>query len=136
MKKKKNILFVCTGNSCRSQMAEGLAKNMGWNAFSAGTNPEKEVSPNAIIAMKEIGMDISEHYPKFIDEIKISEMDMIMTVCSSADKNCPVFSGFKGKKIHQSFDDPANADGSDDEKLMVFKRVRDEIFKFLNRNLK
>jgi arsenate reductase (thioredoxin) len=96
----KKILFVCTGNSCRSQMAEGLARNMGWHAFSAGTKPEIAVSQNAITAMNEIGIDISTHYPKLLNKIKISEMDVIMTVCSNADKSCP---GFEGEKIHYSF---------------------------------
>ena len=131
----KKILFVCTGNSCRSQMAEGLAKNLGWDAFSAGTKPEIEVSPNAIKAMAEINLDISNHYPKLVEEIELDKMDVIMTVCANADENCPVFPGFKGKIIHHSFDDPANATGNDKEKLAVFCRVRDEIKDYLIKNL-
>ena len=131
----KKILFVCTGNSCRSQMAEGLAKNLGWDAFSAGTKPEIEVSPNAIKAMTEINLDISNHYPKLVEEIELDKMDVIMTVCASAGENCPVFPGFKGKKNHHSFDDPANATGNDKEKFAVFCRVRDEIKDYLIKNL-
>jgi len=131
----KKILFVCTGNSCRSQMAEGLANDLGWDAFSAGTKPEKEVSPNAIKAMAEIGLDISDHYPKLVEEINLDEMDVIMTVCSNADENCPVFARFNGKKIHHSFDDPADAVGNEEEKLAVFTCVRNEIKDYLNRNL-
>lgn len=131
----KKILFVCTGNSCRSQMAEGLAKNLGWDAYSARTKPEIEVSPNAIKAMAEIKLDISNHYPKLVEEIELDKMDVIMTVCSNADENCPVFPRFKGKKIHNSFDDPADATGNDKEKLAVFCRVRDEIKDYLIKNL-
>jgi len=130
----KKILFVCTGNSCRSQMAEGLARNLGWEAYSAGTKPEIEVSPNAIKAMAEINLDISNHYPKLVEEIELNKMDVIMTVCSNADENCPVFPGFNGKKIHHSFDDPANATGTNKEILAVFCRVRDEIKDYLIRN--
>ena len=131
----KKILFVCTGNSCRSQMAEGLARNLGWEAYSAGTKPEIEVNPNAIIAMAEINLDISNHYPKLVEEIELDRMDVIMTVCSNADENCPVFLGFNGKKVHNSFDDPAYTIGTDKEKLAVFCRVRDEIKEYLIKNL-
>ena len=131
----KKILFVCTGNSCRSQMAEGLAKNLGWDAFSAGTIPEKEVNPNAVKAMSEMGLDISQQYPKLVEEIDLNEMDVILTVCSNAEENCPVFPGFKGQKLHHSFDDPADAIGTEVEKLAVFCRVRDEIKDYLIKNL-
>ena len=131
----KKILFVCTGNSCRSQMAEGLAKHIGWDAYSAGTKPEIKVNPNAIKAMAEINLDISNHYPKLVEEIELYKMDVIMTVCSNANENCPVFHGFKCKKIHNSFDDPADAIGTDIEKLAVFCRVRDEIKDYLIKNL-
>jgi len=131
----KKILFVCTGNSCRSQMAEGLAKNLGWDAFSAGTNPEKEVNPSAVKAMSEMGLDISQQCPKLVEEIDLNEMDVILTVCSNAEENCPVFPRFKGQKLHHSFDDPADAIGTEAEKLAVFCRVRDEIKDYLIKNL-
>ena len=92
----KKILFICTGNTCRSQMAEGIANSLGWNAFSAGTNPEINVNPHAMEVMNEIGLNISNHYPKLIDEISLNEIDVIITVCSNADKNCPTFAGFSG----------------------------------------
>ncbi len=127
----KKILFVCTGNSCRSQMAEGIAKDLGWEAFSAGTKPEKKVNLIAIEVMAEINMDISKHKPKLINEIKLNNMDIIMTVCSNADKNCPIFPDFSGKKMHHSFDDPAGIVGSKKEQLKVFRQIRDEIFDFI-----
>lgn len=127
----KKILFVCTGNSCRSQMAEGIAKSLDWEAFSAGTTPEKTVNPFAIEVMAEINIDISTHKPKLMNEINTNDMDIIMTVCSNADKNCPIFPDFSGKKIHHSFDDPANVIGTKKEKIIAFKRIRDEIFEFL-----
>jgi arsenate reductase (thioredoxin) len=128
----KKILFVCTGNSCRSQMAEGIAKKLGWNAFSAGAKPEKEVNPIAIEVMNEIEIDISNYKPKLIENIKLDKMDIIMTVCNNADKNCPIFPDFNGKKTHYSFEDPANKMGTKVEKLIAFRRIRNEIFEYLN----
>tara|TARA_B100001029_G_C15058997_1_gene456783 strand:- start:1264 stop:1662 length:399 start_codon:yes stop_codon:yes gene_type:complete len=128
---KKKILFVCTGNSCRSQMAEGIANSLGWKAYSAGTKPELEVNPYAILVMSEIGIDIKKNYPKLLDQINLDEMDVIMTVCSNADENCPVLLGYSNKKIHHSFDDPANAIGIDEEKIKIFRKVRDEIKEYL-----
>ena len=127
----KKILFVCTGNSCRSQMAEGIAKSLGWEAFSAGTKPEKKVNPFAIEVMAEINIDISTQKPKSMNEINTNDMDIIMTVCSNADNNCPIFPDFSGKKIHHSFDDPANVMGTKKEKIIAFKRIRDEMFELL-----
>ena len=123
----KKILFVCTGNTCRSQMAEGIANSLSWISFSAGTNPEINVNPHAIEVMNEIGLNISNHYPKLIDEINLNEIDVIMTVCSNADKNCPTFPGFSGQKLHYSFDDPEDIIGTKQEILSVFRRVRNEI---------
>jgi arsenate reductase len=108
-------------------MAEGIARKTGWYAFSAGTKPEEEVNPFAIKVMDEIGINISNQYPKLIEKLNINKMDMIITVCSYAEGNCPISPGFNGVKLHHSFDDPANAVGSDEEILSVFRRIRDEI---------
>jgi len=121
------ILFICTGNTCRSQMAEGIANSLSWISFSAGTNPEINVNPHAIEVMNEIGLNISNHYPKLIDEINLNEIDVIMTVCSNADKNCPTFAEFSGQKLHYSFDDPTDVIGTKEEILSVFRQVRNEI---------
>ena len=128
---KKSILIVCTGNSCRSQMAEGFANNLGLRAESAGTKPETKVNPNAVMAMAEIGIDITSQKPKNISEINVNSFDIVLTVCSDARDTCPVFPGFQGQLIHHPFDDPANAV---ENKLNVFRRVRDEIGVFLTDN--
>ena len=130
----KKILFICTGNTCRSQMAEGIANSLGWNAFSAGTNPEININLHAIEVMNEIGLNISNHYPKLIDEISLNEIDVIMTVCSNAEKNCPIFPGFNGRNctiyllILQIM-------GTKNEILSVFRRIRDEIMTHLKSTL-
>ena len=111
-----------------------MAKNLGYEAYSAGTKPEIEINPYAIKVMADINIDISSQYPKLVEEINIEKIDIIITVCSNADKNCPVFYGFIGKKIHYSFDDPAYATGTKKEKLKVFYRVRDEIKNYLIKN--
>jgi len=125
---KKRVLILCTGNSARSQMAEGLLRYIAGNRFdvySAGTIASF-VRPQAIQAMQEIGIDIGSHRSKSVDEFAGQEFDYVITVCDNAKQNCPVFPG-KTERIHWSFDDPAEATGSDEEVLSVFRRVRDEI---------
>jgi arsenate reductase len=129
---KKRILFLCTGNSCRSHMAEGLLRQRGGDrylALSAGADPSGYVHPLAIQVMKEIQIDIADQRSKSIREFLPPEgtpPDLIVSVCDSAAENCPVFPG-DVERWHLPFDDPAHATGSDEEKLVVFRRVRDEI---------
>lgn len=129
MASKKRVLILCTGNSARSQMAEGLLRHDGgdlFEAFSAGTNPGS-VRPEAIEAMREIGIDISAHRPKSVDEFIGQDFDYVITVCDNAAENCPVFPG-KTTRIHQSFEDPPPPSVGDEESRMaIFRRVRDEL---------
>ena len=128
MTERKRVLILCTGNSARSQMAEGLLRYEGGDRFevaSAGVAPTR-VRPEAIVVMKEIGIDISGHSSKLVDEFTNQKFDYVITVCDNANEQCPVFPG-ETKRIHWSFDDPATAKGSDEERLSVFRRVRDEI---------
>ena len=130
--KKERVLILCTGNSARSQMAEGLLRHLAGERFdveSAGT-VASFVRPQAITAMAEIGIDISGHRSKSLDEFLGSPFDYVITVCDHAGANCPVFPG-PATRIHWSFDDPAEAKGSDAEILAVFRRVRDEIGEML-----
>jgi arsenate reductase len=133
MASKKRVLILCTGNSARSQMAEGLLRHGGsdkFEAFSAGTNPG-HVRPEAIEAMREIGIDISGHRSKSVDEFVGQDFDYVITVCDNAAENCPVFPG-KTTRIHQSFEDPPPPSVGDDESRMaIFRRVRDEIREWL-----
>lgn len=126
----KKILILCTGNSCRSQMAEGILKTFGNNVevYSAGTSIAKEVHPYAIEVMKEIGIDISKQYPKSVSEFLDKNIDFVITVCDDAKENCPVFTGNIQNQLHISFRDPAKATGSKEEVLKVFREVRDEIY--------
>ena len=123
------ILILCTGNSCRSQMAEGILKTIdpSLEIYSAGTRPEKEVNPNAIRVMKEIGIDISGHYPKLVDRFTVEAFDYVITVCDNARESCPVFTGKVGKRLYIGFEDPAAAKGTEEEVLIVYRRIRDEI---------
>ncbi|MFA5727520.1 MAG: arsenate reductase ArsC [Saccharofermentanaceae bacterium] len=123
------ILIICTGNSCRSQMAEGILKsfNPSLEIYSAGTRPEKEVNPHAVQVMKEIGLDISGSYPKSVDIFTGEAFDIVITVCNNARENCPVFTGKVGRRIHLGFDDPADARGTEEEILAVYRKSRDEI---------
>jgi arsenate reductase len=129
MSTPKRVLILCTGNSARSQMAEGILRHDGRDAFevySAGTKPG-QVRPEAIEAMKEIGIDISGHRSKSLDEYLGETFDYIITVCDSAAENCPVFPG-KAERIHQSFEDPPPLGvGDDAHRVSIFRRVRDEI---------
>ena len=125
---KKRVLIICTGNSCRSQMAEGFWRHYAgdrWDVFSAGLTPIG-VNPLAIEVMAELGIDIGAHESNSIREYAEQPFDLVITVCSHADRHCPVFPG-GGQKLHWPFDDPAGA-WRDDERLMQeFRRVRDEI---------
>lgn len=126
----KNVLFLCTGNSCRSQMAEGWGralKSNNYNFFSAGTK-KHGLNPNAVKVMKEVGVDISGHQSTLVDELSEVKMDLVFTVCSDAHENCPFFPG--GKVVHVGFDDPPRLTkemDSEEEILSVYRRVRDEI---------
>jgi arsenate reductase len=122
-------LFLCTGNSCRSQMAEGVVNHYlcdEWQAYSAGTKPAGYVHPLAVRAMSELDIEISGQYSKSADGFREKEFHTVVTVCDAAAENCPVWLG-SGRKVHIGFDDPARATGSDEERLAVFRRVRDEI---------
>lgn len=128
---KKRILILCTGNSCRSQMAEGFLKSFDKNleVYSAGTKPSTQVHPKAIQVMNEAGVNLSQNYPKMVDQFLNSSFDFVITVCDNAKETCPIFIGKVGKQIHIGFEDPAEAIGSEEEVLSVFRRIRDEIKK-------
>lgn len=136
----QRVLFLCTGNSCRSQMAEGLLRHLAgdrFQALSAGANPSGYVHPMSIVAMQELGVDISQQRSKHINEFLPPHgepPELIISVCSSAEKECPLFPA-DVERWHWPFDDPAHATGSDDEKLAEFRRVRDEIRDRLVREL-
>lgn len=123
------ILILCTGNSCRSQMAEGFLKSFdsSLQVYSAGTNPAPRVSSKAIQVMKEIGIDISQNKPKDVSLFLKEPFDFVITVCDNAKETCPVFTGKVKGRLHMGFEDPAEAEGSEEEVLTVFRRVRDEI---------
>ncbi|MDY0253831.1 MAG: arsenate reductase ArsC [Tenuifilaceae bacterium] len=123
------ILILCTGNSCRSQMAEGFLKSFdnSIEVFSAGTEPSSQVHPLAVKAMAEVNIDISKNQPKSVDEFINQSFDYVITVCGGANENCPAFTGQVANRWHIGFDDPAEATGSDEEVMAVFRRVRDEI---------
>ncbi len=132
----KTVLVICTGNSARSQMMEGLLNHFGngkVQAHSAGTRPST-INPFAIEAMTEIGIDISTHYSKSIDEFANQTFDVVLTVCDSAQESCPFFPG--EKIIHKSFTDPAALEGSDQKKLKLFRKVRDEEMEWVEEFLK
>jgi len=123
------ILILCTGNSCRSQMAEGIIRklNSKIEVFSAGTRPEKQVNKYAVKVMSEIGIDISQHYPKHVDDFISQSFNYVITVCDNAKEACPVFIGKVGKKVHIGFEDPADAKGTDEEIIAVYRKIRDLI---------
>ena len=125
----KKILILCTGNSCRSQMAEGFLKSFdnSLEVHSAGTEPSARVHPKAIQVMAETGIDISSNYPKSVNEFIKDSFDYVITVCGGANESCPAFLGNVKNRLHIGFDDPAEAKGTEDEILAVFRRVRDEI---------
>jgi arsenate reductase (thioredoxin) len=137
-----NILILCTGNSCRSQMAHGFLQSFdtNLNVCSAGTQPAKQVNQKAAMVMKEAGVDISNHYPKMVDQYIDSEWDYVITVCDHANETCPAFLGKVKHRLHMGFEDPSHATGSDEFIMSEFYRVRDQIkndfFKFYQEVLK
>lgn len=131
---KTKVLFLCTGNSCRSQMAEGFLRAFGGDAYeahSAGTQPSR-VNPLAVEVMREVGIDISGQASKSVTEYLGQNFGMIVTVCDNAKKQCPIFPG-SALREHWPFDDPAEAEGSNEQRLAVFRRVRDEISERIER---
>jgi arsenate reductase len=136
MREKKKILILCTGNSARSQMAEGLLKHITqreFDVFSAGTKPSI-VRPEAIKVLAEIGIDISPNRSKSVDEFTGQEIDYVLTVCDNAKENCPFFPA-KTKLIHRRFPDPAMVTGDEETRLSAFRQVRDEIDAYLREAL-
>jgi len=133
---KKTILFVCTHNSARSQMAEGLVNALygdQYEAYSAGIEPF-QVNPFAIDVMKEIGIDISRHESKSVEQFLDQEIDCVITVCDHANEMCPFFPGGK-KRVHKGFQDPTALTGSGEDKRIAFRRTRDEIRRWLDQEL-
>lgn len=133
----KKVLFLCTGNSCRSQMAEAIVNaRLGdeWQAFSAGTKPTGYVHPKALAALAEIGIQHTGN-SKSADQFRDMDFDLVVTVCDSAAEECPLWLG-KGKRMHHSFPDPAQAEGTEEEIMNVFRAVRDEIEKVATELLK
>jgi arsenate reductase len=130
--KKRRVLILCTGNSARSQMAEALLRHDAGNhfeVFSAGVNPTR-VRPEAIAVMQELGIDLSAHGSKHVDEFAGQSFDYVLTVCDNARERCPIFAGQTGT-IHHSFVDPADCNGSEEERLALFREVRDKIREYL-----
>lgn len=126
---KPAILILCTGNSCRSHLAEGILRQAlgdDYTVASAGSKPAGYVHPLAIKAMAEIGIDISAHHSKHLDEFLSQDVETVITVCGNADQACPMFPG-QVNRHHWGFDDPAHATGTEEEQFQVFRRVRDEI---------
>lgn len=136
------VLILCTGNSCRSQMAHGFLKSFDSTieVQSAGTFPASEVNPRAIKVMDEVGIDISKNSPKSVDEFLNDQWDYVITVCDDANETCPVFLGKVKHRLHIGFVDPSHATGSEEFIMSEFRRVRDEIedefYKFYNANFK
>jgi len=127
--KHMKILILCTGNSCRSQMAEGFLKSFdrGLKVFSAGTYPASLANVNAIAVMKEVGIDISQNKPKSVDLFLADPFDYVITVCDDARESCPYFSGKVHHRLHMGFEDPAKAIGTEEEILRVYRKIRDQI---------
>jgi arsenate reductase len=132
MQPKKKVLILCTGNSARSQMAEGLLRHDAgerFEVFSAGTKPS-QVRSEAVTAMSELGIDISSHRSKSVDEFVGRTFDYVLTVCDNAKESCPIFSG-RAVTIHRNFEDPAAVQGSEELRLAAFRRVRGQIREYL-----
>ena len=123
------VLILCTGNSCRSQMAHGFLQSLDKRieVRSAGTEPAKQVNPKAVKVMQEVGIDISSHTPKMVDQYLNDEWDYVITVCDNANETCPAFFGKVKKRLHMGFEDPSHATGTDEFIWSEFHRVRDEI---------
>jgi arsenate reductase (thioredoxin) len=132
MSDKQRVLILCTGNSARSQMAEGLLRHDAGDRFdveSAGTRPSR-VRPEAIAVMRELGIDISGHRSKSVAEFAGQQFDYTLTVCDNARETCPIYPGH-ANRLHHSFDDPVAVEGTDDQRLAAFRRVRDQIRGYL-----
>jgi len=132
MANKTHVLILCTGNAARSQMAEGLLRHDAGDRFtveSAGTNPS-DVRPEAVAVMNELGIDITSHRSKHVDEFEGQDFDWVLTVCDNAKESCPVFFG-KARRLHRSFSDPAAIEGSEERRLGAFRKVRDELRAYL-----
>ena len=126
---KPAVLILCTGNSCRSHLAEGILRHLAGDLFdvhSAGSNPAGYVHPKAVAVMREIGIDISGHTSKHMNQFLDRKIDTVITVCGKADQACPMFPG-QVNRYHWGFDDPAHAQGTEEEILDVFRRVREQI---------
>lgn len=126
---KPKVLILCTGNSCRSHMAEGILRNAASELIevaSAGSNPSGYVHPKAITALNEIGIDISSHTSKHMNDFLNQDIHTVITVCGNADQECPTYPG-QFHRHHWGFEDPAHAEGSEDEVMEVFRKVRNEI---------
>lgn len=123
------VLILCTGNSCRSQMAHGFLQSFDQSieVYSGGTQPVSQVNPIAVEVMKEVGIDISHHTPTHVNTYLNQEWDYVITVCGGANENCPAFLGKVGRRIHIGFDDPSHAEGTNEFIRSEFCRVRDEI---------
>lgn len=136
------ILILCTGNSCRSQMAEGWLKSFDprLRVFSAGATPAKEVHPKAVQVMAEVGIDLTNAVPRQVDFFLNDSFDYVITVCDQANETCPLFHGQVRHRLHMGFDDPAQVAGSETFILQEFRRVRDEIqtqiFRFYQEQLR
>ena len=123
------ILILCTGNSCRSQMAHGILQSLDpdLEVFSAGTKPAPNVNPSAVKVMDEIGIDLSRHTPHNVSEYLDEPWDYVITVCGGARESCPAFTGKVGRKLHIGFEDPSELKGDDETVMAAFRRTRDEI---------
>lgn len=138
----KKILILCTGNSCRSQMAHGILQSFDRDihVFSAGTHPAERVHPKAVEVVAELSLDISNHFPKLVNEYLDEAWDYVITVCGGANENCPVFLGNVKHRVHIGFEDPAHATGTEEEVMNQFRKIRDEILKdffvFYNKNIR
>src|SRR5260370_38033263 len=132
MTETKRVLILCTGNSARSQMAEGLLRHDSGGQFevqSAGTKPSS-VRPEAIQVMRELGIDISGHRSKSVDEFAGETFDYVLTACDQAQESCPIYPGHSNR-MHHNFQDPAAVEGSEEQRLAAFRKVRDEIRMYL-----
>lgn len=140
--KKLKILILCTGNSCRSQMAQGFLQSFDDNitVCSAGTEPALQINQRAVMVMREAGIDISHHTPVLVDKYLSEEWDYVITVCDHANETCPLFMGKVKHRLHIGFEDPSNANGSEEFIMSEFRRVRDlikvEFWEFYEENLK
>lgn len=136
------ILIICTGNSCRSQMAEYYLRSFDseLEVFSAGSRPEKKVNPRTIVVMNEEGIDLRKATPTHINEYVRMEFDYVITVCGNAKESCPLFIGKVRNRLHIGFEDPAIAKGSDKEALPIYRKIRDQIkvgfYEFYQQNIK